>query len=1063
MAHYRLLKHKDYDRSAADLPTAIQRKALWAQVLLGTRGRTPSVKGTTGLNARWRRTPVQGNHYYMWWIPGSESGLDAVEADAPTSEQTILVHSIRHHDDTDNPIFPGALADYEEVPVTALDPRHEEQTQVSQRVQGEQVALATIKGLPGSGKTVSLLYLVRDLALREDLNQILYVTYTKRLKRAAQEFLVAQGEGIAQKIRVATLGEIESQLTKLPGQQEPFGELASFMRFLDYQTAASVGPWRRYPQTLFTEIRAHLLGKTFPPGYTLPTTRLNEVALFSNGLDATAYAASRKLDLAAAEAACRLAERAQEQLLFQDQKAAYQAIQRLSKGKSPGWVADLDALVIDEVQDLTLVQIAILGELVRERIRRRADAPLVFVVAGDESQIVQPSGFDWGLTKDLLGEQVGTWPEEFEFHYQRRSPRNLAQLIDSTWNFYRSLPRPLRPSARRQAFAYETVGENATDEGNGQVFLCPVAFDPADQRAKAAEAWQQLIEEMTAKPGRVIIDLTETLRDQLTTQLESTLPLDTSDEVVFLPREIKGLERTTVLVYGLNALYLRTQQLCDEGVQDNIPYFEARRLFDEIRVALSRSTDRLVLLEAQDAPVMTALAIQEIPGILPIRWADLLETLATEELSAIEVIEGYLDEVDDLFERAMWTQGYRRNRRAYGLALQLEDHALQREAQEQYIMGYLQEATALLEAQAWQAAHERQRRAAELAQDFGDPLLLDEVDDQRAILDGVIAKEIAARLQMVEERVKAQQFSNAYQLLQTAGQLATLAADSKLADQVDETFTVVAWLWGAQLLDQGQSVELINRIVALFTETATILQRQTDQLGVQIMQLLAARYRELPPAEHFSTPQLVELLNRAQAYLTLVKPLKLEDDAYLYLCRWLDEAFAYLARQPRLYFRWAMLGQELAGLCNYAPFDEHLWELEHWLNLQLGQQPTLREETEVKRFQAFLAAYNEQPAQASVLWEQLGEIELAIQCARAAGDLERAYSLLRQARLPMPEELAVTVKALRLLQQLEQKYQGLLPAERQTLLRELQVMCKKLMAAEDDGDFWDSIEAAEAS
>jgi predicted nucleic acid-binding Zn-ribbon protein len=71
------------------------------------------------------------------------------------------------------------------------------------------------------------------------------------------------------------------------------------------------------------------------------------------------------------------------------------------------------------------------------------------------------------------------------------------------------------------------------------------------------------------------------------------------------------------------------------------------------------------------------------------------------------------------------------------------------------------------------------------------------------------------------------------------------------------------------------------------------------------------------------------------------------------------------------------------------------------------------------------------------LWEELGELELAITNARAAGDLERAYTLLRQTKASLPEELAVAVKALRLLQQLEQKYQGLLPAERQTLLAEL--------------------------
>ena len=75
MSEYRLLQHKDFERSLQDLSPTTQRKTVWAQVLLGTRGRTPNVKGTMGRNARWRRTPVQGNHYYMWWIPQSESLL----------------------------------------------------------------------------------------------------------------------------------------------------------------------------------------------------------------------------------------------------------------------------------------------------------------------------------------------------------------------------------------------------------------------------------------------------------------------------------------------------------------------------------------------------------------------------------------------------------------------------------------------------------------------------------------------------------------------------------------------------------------------------------------------------------------------------------------------------------------------------------------------------------------------------------------------------------------------------------------------------------------------------
>lgn len=84
-----------------------------------------------------------------------------------------------------------------------------------------------------------------------------------------------------------------------------------------------------------------------------------------------------------------------------------------------------------------------------------------------------------------------------------------------------------------------------------------------------------------------------------------------------------------------------------------------------------------------------------------------------------------------------------------------------------------------------------------------------------------------------------------------------------------------------------------------------------------------------------------------------------------------------------------------------------------------------------------VAAFTGDPAEASLAWEQLGEIPLAVEQARVAGDVERAYNLLRQSKGDIPEELSTTVKALRLLQQLEQKHHGLSQAERKTILEAL--------------------------
>ncbi|RIK37216.1 MAG: hypothetical protein DCC55_25010, partial [Chloroflexi bacterium] len=733
---YRLLKHKGYDESLDRLPQSIRHKAAWAQVLLGMRGRTPSVKGTRGLNARWRRTPVQGNHYYMWWIPRSEGVVAGPASDGPETN-TILIHSVRHHDETDEPIDAGSLADYEEISLSTLDPRYKEQFDLSRHVNSDQMALAAIKGLPGSGKTVSLLYLVKDLAQRPDLRKILYVTYSSRLKRAAREFLLAQDNAVSQAVTIRTLGEIEHDLTGLSSAGEPFGELRDFARFVELQTAATLGPWKKHPQALYTEIRAHLLGKTFPPGFSLPDHRLADLLHANGERQIEAYAAARDLDLPAATLVVNFAERLHGGRFFQDQRAAQRAIELLHKGRLPGWLAELDALVVDEVQDLTLVQIALLGELVRARLRRRPDAPFVLTVAGDESQIVQPSGFDWGVTKELLGEQLGIWPEEFEFYYQRRSPRNLGQLIDNSWRFYRHVPKTHRPKARRQALEY---GEDATSgDGYGRILICPPA--PFSSPARPDDPWPLLLAELADKPGRVLIDLTERVRPMLSGALASA-----RDEVVFLAREIKGLERATVLIHGLNQSYERALRLCDSHEEGNIPRFEARRLFDEMRVALSRSTEKIVLLEPADAPVLAELAVAELSGVGALTWEALLDTLQTEEMSELEVIEGYLDEVDDLLEREMWTPARRRNRRAYDLAVQLGDLALQREAQEQYIRSYLIEADALLHQDEWPQAYERNREAAALAASFGDPFVQDEVQEQIEAISSVINGYVRSQL-----------------------------------------------------------------------------------------------------------------------------------------------------------------------------------------------------------------------------------------------------------------------------------------------------------------------------
>ncbi|MEZ4556243.1 MAG: hypothetical protein R2854_07270 [Caldilineaceae bacterium] len=58
----------------------------------------------------------------------------------------------------------------------------------------DDLAVVTIKGLPGSGKTVALLYLLRDLIDMPGDGRILHVTYTAAAQ-ARREFVESQYTG----------------------------------------------------------------------------------------------------------------------------------------------------------------------------------------------------------------------------------------------------------------------------------------------------------------------------------------------------------------------------------------------------------------------------------------------------------------------------------------------------------------------------------------------------------------------------------------------------------------------------------------------------------------------------------------------------------------------------------------------------------------------------------------------------------------------------------------------------------------------------------------------------
>ena len=107
-----------------------------------------------------------------------------------------------------------------------------------------------------------------------------------------------------------------------------------------------------------------------------------------------------------------------------------------------------DRVVVDEVQDLTLLETAVVVELCRAIARARGRAPWL-LMAGDSGQTVRPTGFEWGPLNDLLVRRVRR-PEEFHLEDHLRCPSRIAEVIERASQRYTAVEKEVRPTRQRR-------------------------------------------------------------------------------------------------------------------------------------------------------------------------------------------------------------------------------------------------------------------------------------------------------------------------------------------------------------------------------------------------------------------------------------------------------------------------------------------------------------------------------------------------------------------------------------------------------------------------------------
>lgn len=536
---------------------------------LGAHGRTTVVKGCRDeVNKGWLRSPLGGNngmHYYLWWAPHGSRPTKAF----PIPGKDILVRAVRHHDDH-TPLVAGESDDYlhfkqREIEDNDLVARPWTKDQLEFVDSNDPVRV--ILGRPGSGKTTVLWKAVEARSNQ----RVLYLTYSRELTRYANEHFKAFAPKDVQ-VKALDFAIFISEVCQVDIKKQTLSASRSIFETVVSRLGENVlGPWNVRKEALHAEIRGILIGSAVPGEEDCVSSgsivHLSEAAYLTRrgGREGIGRAAAKSL----LKIFNSLNQDKQLTKIFPELAAAEQAIQRLRDDDVPAGFLGFDRMVVDEIQDLTLLEAAVVVELCRAIARRNGYAPLL-LIAGDDGQTVRPSGFEWGRLNNLIARRVGT-PSKFQLNSNLRCPSQIVDVLERTSTLYAHLEKVRRPTKQR----------NRSVEEHVNAYLYHV---DATTNSNAVE----LLEQLEDTEGVVVLSPQNVIPRWIPEHLQ---------DMVLTPEETKGLEYQSVCLLDPGILLDKMKKGPIDGKFAELEEHYWRTTIDQFRVALSRATETLVFID----------------------------------------------------------------------------------------------------------------------------------------------------------------------------------------------------------------------------------------------------------------------------------------------------------------------------------------------------------------------------------------------------------------------------------------------------------------------------------
>lgn len=579
-------------------------------------------KATLGENRGWRRSRLggnQGSHFYAWWAPKGAQPLKQAGDFSGAPEGALFLRDIRHHDDH-SPL--GAQSfELNYLPVTVREIRNQEYgpspwTPSQTRFAAGRQFVRLLKGHPGSGKTTALW----NAADATGAERVLYITYSRDLAALARDYFDRYCSS-NKRFHVVTFPNLIRDLAGSKATYESEHEcrrrfsrdLAQFSRYL--------GAWANAHAALYDEFHAHLVGDALPaaigrfaacPGPRVPAKAYRERRARYLGPGAVNSA------LDAAERLERLDPDTLAQRYFPELALAWQAAGALRSPAIPQYLLDFDCIAVDECQDLTALESLVVA-LVAGAVNRGRRVPTPLLLAGDEAQTVRPTDFEWGWLSDLLHAQVST-PFEYKLGANLRSPRRIAELVNRVWDLYSYIQKQERPSGT----GYAEIDDDAVD----QILYCTAVPGPE---------LDELLTALAAREGLALITLDETV--------PAYVP-ETVRPSVLTVSEAKGLDFHSVCVLDAGHRIERvTRETARVRVDSDIEALRKRLMIDQLRVALSRATERLLWLDVNPSDTIVRHSIEflnggpDTSGVAASVPAALLKTLEEDQFDPEERVQ----------------------------------------------------------------------------------------------------------------------------------------------------------------------------------------------------------------------------------------------------------------------------------------------------------------------------------------------------------------------------------------------------------------------------------------